>query len=245
MDSTENQPQNNKIIPKPWKTLPGPPKPSPKPGISSETEEISPKTGFPQSWGREIDNKPPRICSKPFIKQSLLRIPERIKDCWFKSGIPDSNQGFLIQIRDSWFKSGNTDLNQGNQWGIKEFIENIRIRAPAQKAYKTQGKWSKIKGFEEKWTTNHEKTLPNHEKPSPDLRNPSPKPGFSPKTRKSLPKTRFPQSWARKTTKKPPRTSSKPFIKQSLLRIPEKSGIPRKIRDVWRNQGSQEYIRDS
>ena len=136
--------------------------------------------------------------------------------------------------------------NQGFHGQIKQIKENIRIGAPAQKAYKTQGKWSKIKGFEEKSTTNHEKTLPNHEKPSPDLQNPSPKPGFSPQTRESLPKTRFPQSWARKTTKKPPRTSSKPFIKQSLLRIPEKirdslekSGVPQE------DQGFHEKIRDS
>ena len=108
---------------------------------------------------------------------------------------------------------------------------------------------------------NHEpwKTLPHHEKPSPDLQNPFPQPGFSPKTRKSLPTTRFPQSWARKTPKRPPRTSSKPFIKQSFLRIPQKirdsygkSGIPteyqgflQKIKDSNRKSGISGEHRDT
>ena len=113
---------------------------------------------------------------------------------------PRENQGFLQKIRDSSRKSGipwkirDSIKNHGFLGNIKTLNGNIKILAPAQKAYKTQGKWRKIKGFDRKSLPDHGKASPNHEKLSSDHQKPSPKPGISSKTEEISPKTRFPDS---------------------------------------------------
>ena len=147
---------------------------------------------------QEITPWPWKSISKPW--KTILRPPKSIPEAWdlFRNGrnLPQNAfSGFLKgRMKNSVTKSQVLCRNQGFHGQIKQINENIRIGAPAQKAYKTQWKWRKIKGFDRKSLRDHGKASPNHGKLSTDHQKPSPKLGISSKTAEISPSTRFPDS---------------------------------------------------
>ena len=93
---------------------------------------------------REITPRPWKSISKPW--KTILGPPKSIPKAWdlFQNGrnLPQNAfSGFLKgKIKNSVTKSRVLCNNQGFHGQIKQFNENITIGAPAQKAYKTQGK---------------------------------------------------------------------------------------------------------
>ena len=147
---------------------------------------------------QEIAPRPWKSITEPW--KTILGPPKSIPRAWDlfqnKRNHPQNAiSGFLKgNIKNSVAKSQVLCKNQGFHGQIKQINENITIGAPAQKAYKTQGKWRKIKGFDRKSLPDHGKASPNHEKLSSDRHNPSPKLGTSSKTKGISPKTLFPDS---------------------------------------------------
>ena len=78
--------------------------------------------------------------------ENILGPPKTIPKAWDlfrnESNLPQNAfSGFLKgKMKNSVTKSQVLCKNQGFQGQIKQINENIRIGAPAQKAYKTQGK---------------------------------------------------------------------------------------------------------
>ena len=231
-----NEPWEN--TPKPWETVPGPSKSIPRAWILSANVKIPPQNAFSAVLGSENHKKASADQLKTLYKTKLFAHPRKNQGFQEKSGIPRKNQGFLENIRGSEKKSGIPRKNQGFLENIKRLHGNIKIRAPAQKAYKTQGKWSKFKGFEEKSTTNHGKTLPKPWETVPGPSKSIPRAWILSENEKIPPQNAFSALPGSANNKKASADQLKTLYKTKLFAHPrkirdskEKTGLPRKNGD--------------